>query len=111
MLERLGLADDRPVSLARHYFSALRLRGLLDALRANARITEALQAVGVSDYMRQVTRVSARLPTATEADLLQMPRNRPVLVTENVNVDRTGVIIEYGVGCYPTPRVQIVFEP
>lgn len=111
MLERLGFADDRPVSLSRHYFPATRLRGLLDALHATSRITEALQAVGVSDYLRQVTRVSARLPTATEADLLRTARNRPVLVTENVNVDRTGAIIEFGVGCYPTPRVQIVFEP
>jgi GntR family transcriptional regulator, phosphonate transport system regulatory protein len=111
LLERLGLADDRPVSLARHYFPALRLRGLLEALRATPRITEALQAVGVADYLRQVTRVTARLPTPTEADLLRMPRNRPVLVTENVNVDRGGTVVEFGIGCYPTPRVQIVFEP
>lgn len=111
MLERLGLADDRPVSLARHYFPATRFRGLLDALRASPRITEALQAVGVSDYLRQVTRVSARLPTPSEAELLRMARNRPVLVTENVNVDRIGNVIEFGTGCYPTPRVQIVFEP
>jgi GntR family phosphonate transport system transcriptional regulator len=111
LLERLGLADDRPVSLGRHYFSAVRLRGLLDALRSSPRITEALETVGVSDYLRQVTRVSARLPTPAEAELLRMPRNRPLLVTENVNVDRAGTVIEYGVSCYPTPRVQIVFEP
>lgn len=111
MLERLGLADDRPVSLGRHYFPATRFRGLLEALRASPRITEALQAVGVTDYLRQVTRVSARLPTPTEAELLRMPRNRPVLITENVNVDRIGSVVEFGIGCYPTPRVQIVFEP
>ena len=23
----------------------------------------------------------------------------------------TGVVVEFSVGCYPTPRVQIVFEP
>jgi GntR family phosphonate transport system transcriptional regulator len=40
-----------------------------------------------------------------------MARNRPVLITENVNVDRTGMIVEFATGCYPTPRVQIVFEP
>ena len=111
LLERLGFADERPVSLGRHYFSAVRLRGLLEALRGTSRVTEALQEVGVTDYLRQVTRVTARLPTQTEADLLQMARNRPVLVTENVNVDRTGAIIEFGIGLYPTPRVQIVFEP
>jgi GntR family transcriptional regulator, phosphonate transport system regulatory protein len=111
LLERLGFADDRPVSLARHYFPALRLKGMLQALQATPRITEALRAVGVADYLRQQTRVTARLPTQTEADLLRMARNRPVLITENINVDHAGTIVEFATGCYPTPRVQIVFEP
>ena len=110
MLERLGLADDRPVSLTRHYFSP-RLKGLLLALQATPRITDALRAVGVEDYLRQQTRVTARLPTRAEAELLRTAHNRPLLVGENINVDRDGVVIEYAVGCYPTPRVQIVFEP
>lgn len=111
MLERLGFADDRPVSLSQHNFPAARLRGIMDALRETPTITEALKAVGVSDYLRQVTRVTARLPSAEEAELLRMPRNRPLLVTENVNVDRAGMVVEFGVSRYPTPRVQIVFEP
>jgi GntR family phosphonate transport system transcriptional regulator len=110
MLERLGLADDLPVSLTRHHFSG-RLKGLLEALRSTPRITDALRAVGVEDYLRQQTRVTARLPTQIEAELLRTARNRPLLVTENINVDRDGAIIEFAVGCYPTPRVQIVFEP
>jgi GntR family phosphonate transport system transcriptional regulator len=111
LLERLGLADDTPVSLTRHYFPAVRLRGILGALSATPRITEALRAVGVDDYVRQVTRVTARLPSPAEAGLLRMARNRPVLVTESINVDRAGTVVEFSVGCYPTPRVQIVFEP
>jgi GntR family phosphonate transport system transcriptional regulator len=111
VLERLGLADDRPVSMGRHYFPSIRLKGILEALRATPRITDALNKVGVEDYLRQQTRVTARLPTQAEADMLRMPRNRPVLVTENINVDRAGTIVEYAIGCYPTPRVQIVFEP
>ena len=111
LLERVGMADDTPVSLTRHYFPATRLRGILDALAATPRITEALKAAGVEDYVRQVTRVTARAPTATEAELLRMARNRPVLVTESVNVDRAGTVVEFSIGCYPTPRVQIVFEP
>ena len=111
LLERLGFADDRPVSLASHYFPQVRLRGVLAALRDNARITDALTSIGVDDYLRQMTRVTARLPSAEEADLLRMPRNRPLLVTDNVNVDREGTVVEYAIGRYPTPRVQIVFEP
>jgi GntR family phosphonate transport system transcriptional regulator len=87
------------------------MRGILDALRSSPTITEALKAVGISDYLRQTTRVTARLPNADEAELLRMPRNRPVLITENVNVDRAGMVVEFGVSRYPTPRVQIVFEP
>ena len=40
-----------------------------------------------------------------------MPRNRPVLLTENVNIDQDGVVVEFGITRYPTPRVQLVFEP
>ena len=42
---------------------AVRLKGMLEALRTTPRITEALRAVGVDDYLRQQTRVTARLPT------------------------------------------------
>jgi GntR family phosphonate transport system transcriptional regulator len=111
LLERLGFADDRPVSLTRHYFPATRLKGILQALQGTPRITDALRLVGVDDYLRLQTRVNARLPTQTEAGLLRMARNRPVLVTENINVDRAGAVVEFASGCYPTPRVQIVFEP
>jgi len=110
LLERLGLADDRPVSLTEHYFPG-RLRGLRAALRDAPSITAALQAVGVDDYRRQLTRVGARLPDAAEAALLRIPRTRPLLVAENVNVDRAGAVVEFGLARYPTPRVQIVFEP
>jgi GntR family phosphonate transport system transcriptional regulator len=109
--ERLGMADGRPVGVGTHYFSAALLPGLLAALERTDTITEALGAVGVVDYRRQVTRVTARMPQANEAQLLRMPRSRPVLVTESVNVDQAGAVIEYGVARYPTPRVQIVFEP
>src|ERR1700712_325526 len=37
LLERLGLADNRPVGLTRHYFPALRLKGILQSLQAAPR--------------------------------------------------------------------------
>lgn len=110
MLERLGLADGRPVNISQHWFPAARFPGLLPALRDGGGISDALASCGLPDYRRQTTRVSARLPTAQEATLLRMPRNRPLLITENINVDPQGVVVEYGTSRYPTPRVQIVFE-
>jgi GntR family transcriptional regulator, phosphonate transport system regulatory protein len=109
-LERLGLADTTPVSLGSHHFLAARFPGLLAALASEPTITAALTKEGVMDYRRQVTRVTARQPSPEEAELLRMARSRPVLVTESVNVEGGGGIVEYGITCYPTPRVQIVFE-
>lgn len=110
-LERLGLADGRPVSIGRHHFPAARFPKLLAALRTADSISDALAQSGVEDYRRQTTRVSARMPTEQEAVLLQLARNRPLLVSESVNVDEAGRVVEFGVARYPTPRVQIVFEP
>lgn len=110
VLHRLGLADGRPVSLGTHHFPP-RLAGLAAALAREPTITAALRAVGVADYLRQVTRITATLPTAEEAAVLDLPRSRPLLVTENLNIDGDGRVVEFGLTRYPTPRVQIVVEP
>ncbi len=110
-LERLGLADGQPVSVGLHHFPAARFPKLLAALRSAVSISVALAQSGVADYRRQSTRVSARMPTEQEAALLQLARNRPLLVSENINVDAEGRVVEFGIARYPTPRVQIVFEP
>ena len=109
-LERRGLAEGRPVTLGTHYFSAARFPGLLARLKTAVTITEALTESGVSDYRRLVTRVTARLPQPHEATLLATQRNRPLLITESINVDQNGAVVEFGITRYPTPRVQIVFE-
>jgi GntR family phosphonate transport system transcriptional regulator len=111
LLERLGMADDRPVVLGSHYFPAARFPGLLERLGQGGSISEALADCGLPDYRRHSSRVTARLPLPQEAVLLRTPRNRPLLVSENINVDPDGVVMEYGLARYPTPRVQLVFEP
>ena len=108
LLERLGSADERPVAFSRHIFPAL--PGLVAALRANSSITAALQQVGVPDYCRCWTKVCARLPDTREAKLLRMARTDPLLACETLNATESGQFTEYGVSCYPAPRVQLVFE-
>ena len=111
LLERIALADGVPLSLADHYFPAERLPGLADALRRTDSITQALLEIGIDDYLRQSTHVTARMPTAVEAEHLEISRNRPLLVCENLNVDRSGAPIEFGRARHPSSRVQLVFEP
>lgn len=108
--ERLGMADGRPVTLTAHHFPAARFPRLAEVLREADSISAALASCGLPDYRRQTTRVWARMPLPQEASLLRMPRNRPVLVSESINIDSAGAVVEYGVARYPTPRVQLVFE-
>ena len=110
VVERLALADGRPVVLGTHHFPAARFPRLAALLEANTSITAALAACGVPDYRRKVTRITARLPTPDEAELLQQSRSRPLLVTEAVNTDPDGVVVDVTFARYAAGRVQLVVE-
>ncbi|MCC7417155.1 MAG: phosphonate metabolism transcriptional regulator PhnF [Acidobacteria bacterium] len=111
LLETVGEADGRPISIASHYFPAARVPDLIAAYRAEQSITRALARCGVPDYTRKSTRVTARLPTAEDARALRLPRSRPVLVAENLNIDQEGRPIEISIARLAAERVQLVFEP
>jgi GntR family phosphonate transport system transcriptional regulator len=111
LLETLGEADGRRISVARHFFPAERFPALIEAYEETGSVTRSLQRFGVDDYFRKRTKVTARMPTSEEARHLQQPRNRPIVVCENINVDRDGRVIEYGVTRMASDWVQIIFEP
>jgi len=108
--ERLGLVDGRPGGGGTHFFPGARFPRIADELAADSSITRALATGGVPDYRRRVTRVTARLPTPEEAELLRQSRTRPVLATETVNTDPDGEPVEAGWACYAAGRVQLVVE-
>lgn len=110
LAERLALADGRPVVLGTHHFPAARFARLPALLAEDSSISAALAACGVPDFRRQVTRITARLPTPEEAELLQQSRARPVLVTEAVNVDPDGTVVDVTFARYAAGRVQLVVE-
>jgi GntR family phosphonate transport system transcriptional regulator len=110
LVERLGLADGRPVVLGTHHFPAQRFARLPALLAANPSITAAMTECGVPDYRRKVTRITARLPTPEEAELLQQSRSRPVIVAEAVNVDPAGEVVDVAHARYAAGRVQLVVE-
>ncbi len=83
-VHHLSQADGRPVSMADHYFPFSMFQGFLDIYRQRKSITATYAYFGVFDYTRKSTRVTARMPSLDEAELLKQPKNRPVLVTEAV---------------------------
>ena len=107
-VQRLGRADDLPISLAHHYVSAARFPEFGDAFAGQTSITTALSANGVKDYARRETRVSARPATADEIRLLDLTKGRPVLVTEGVNVTPDGAPVEVSHAAFAADRVRLI---
>ncbi|HYG90641.1 MAG TPA: phosphonate metabolism transcriptional regulator PhnF [Azospirillum sp.] len=111
VVERLGEADGRPISIASHYFPKARFPSLPDVMRDCGSISLAMERLGVGDYTRKVTKVTARVARAADARLLQQSPNKPILMTEGINVDGSGRPVEYSVARWASDRVQMVFEP
>jgi GntR family phosphonate transport system transcriptional regulator len=110
LVERLALANGRPVVIGTHHFPLPRFARLAGLLAENPSISAGMSACGVPDFRRQVTRITARLPTPEEAELLQQSRMRPVLVTEAVNTDPAGEVVDVTQARYAAGRVQLVVE-
>ncbi|KZD09848.1 phosphonate metabolism transcriptional regulator PhnF [Oceanibaculum pacificum] len=110
LLETLNGVDDRVISYTSHYFDGVRFAGIDALYRELGSITKALMRLGVPDYSRAGSRITARLPDQREANLLKQARNRPILVVEAVNVTPDGRPVEYGIGRFASDRVQLVVE-
>ncbi|EGB15442.1 phosphonate C-P lyase system transcriptional regulator PhnF, GntR family [Pseudodesulfovibrio mercurii] len=105
-----GEADGRRISYSTAFFPRTLFPGMVRVYRELRSVTRTLAHYGVADYARRRTRIIARMPTAEEARELRQPRTRPVLVTESVNVDPSGVPVEFGVCLFASDWVQILVE-
>ena len=101
----------RVVALSTSVFPRPRLTGIAAAWRRSGRITEALRTLGIDDYTRKHSVVSARLPCQAEADVLARSAAQPVLVVHYTNVDRDGTPVEAGVTVFAADAIQLTVEP
>ncbi|MCJ2165282.1 MULTISPECIES: phosphonate metabolism transcriptional regulator PhnF [unclassified Pseudodesulfovibrio] len=105
-----GEADGRRISYSKSYFPRALFPGMVRVYREYGSVTRTLEHFGVGDYSRKRTRIISRMPTAEEARELAQPKTRPVLITESVNVDESGVPVEFGVCLFASDWVQILVE-
>ncbi|WP_299687789.1 phosphonate metabolism transcriptional regulator PhnF [uncultured Tateyamaria sp.] len=106
----LSLADGQPIAIFQSLFPLGRLDGIADALAHTSSVTEALKAVGVSDYTRATTRLTATRATATQALHLLIAEGDPLLRSSGVNVDEAGQPVEYGRTWFAGDRVTLTLE-
>lgn len=105
----LSLSDGVPIAVFRSVFPVTRLPGLADALKADSSVTRALQAVGVADYVRARTRLTAVAADATQALHLRLAEGAPLLRSQGINA-AGGVPVEYGTTWFAGDRTALVLE-
>ncbi|MGD1940108.1 MAG: phosphonate metabolism transcriptional regulator PhnF [Leptolyngbyaceae cyanobacterium] len=110
LYERLTLTDEVPLSIASSYFPGAHFPGLVAHCQTYRSISLMLQAEYRCDHIRQSTRLSARRARTEDARLLRMPANQPILLSESINVDQKGIVIEYGVTRFRGDRMELVIE-
>ena len=109
-LQVLGVGGGQPLHVSDRFFPLPRFAGLAEAVAQSGSITEAFAQHGVLDYQRQESRISARLPSPDVAALLCQVQARPVLLVSSVNVDPTGVPIEYALTWFAGDRVSLTVK-
>jgi len=106
-LETMTSLDGLPITRGTHWFAAGRVPGLAEQLRAAGSITAALRAVGVDDYIRAATTVSARHATAAEAADLELTAGSVVLVTRSLDTLTDGTPLQLGITRFVAARVEL----
>ena len=106
----LSLADGLPIAVFESLFPVGRLSGISEALSQTSSVTEALRLVGVADYTRASTRLTAVRATATHALHLQVAEGDPLLKSSGVNVDEAGVPVEFGRTWFAGDRVTLTLD-
>lgn len=109
-LETIGRADQRPVSRATSWFPAERFADIAEIYRNTGSITKAFRELGVADYIRVVTEITAA--HAEESDLadLELSPGAIVMTTRALNADLDGEPVQYSISRFAADRVRFTIE-
>jgi GntR family phosphonate transport system transcriptional regulator len=107
VVEGISLADGQPLAAFRSIFPAARFPGLPGLVVAEGSITRALAALGLDDYTRRETRLTAQLADPVLALALLLRPGAAVLQSVAVNVDAEARPIEYGLTWFAGDRVTL----
>ena len=106
MTETLRLVDGCAFALSVDYFPTDRFAGMAELVRQTGSISWALAEHGVKTYRRDCTSLEARLPTAHEALMLNIPQGQPVYATMGANLDTRGDYVQLSTGVLRADCVQ-----
>lgn len=88
-IETIGFADRVPVSVATHWFVAAHVPNVAALVRATGSISRSLEALGLGDYVRLSTQITARRASPQDAEALRLAEGTPTLAVQAVNAHGT----------------------
>ena len=106
----LSLGDDLPIALGESLFPLDRLPGLEAAIRDASGLTEAFRQVGVMDFTRASTRITAVLADTTQALHLRVQEGAPLIRTSSLNIGPDRVPVELGKTWFAGDRVTLTLD-
>ncbi len=109
-IEIIRSANDLPICYALTWLPADRFDRMPRVLERFKSMSKALSYLGVKDYRRKITRISARPANAKERANLQLERGATVLLVESLNVDLHGEPIQAGLTVFAAAHVQLTVE-
>ena len=106
-LQVVGEGAGQPLHVSERFFPLPRFAQLADIVRRTGSITAGFVHHGVTDYQRQESRISARLPSKEVAMLLGQSASRPVMLVKSLNIDPEHKPIEFAYAWFAGDRVTL----
>ncbi len=110
-METVNSADKRPISRATHYFPADRFGGIGEIFGRTRSITASFRELGVADYVRRSTEISAIHAEGDDIRHLKLSPGAIILVATAVNTDLEGTPIQFSRTRFAADRVKLTVEP
>jgi len=110
-METVNSADKRPISRATHYFPVDRFGEIGGIFERTCSVTAAFRELGVTDYVRRSTEISAIHAEGDDIRHLKLSPGAIILVATAVNTDLAGTPIQFSRTRFAADRVKLTVEP
>ena len=107
LVEGVSLVDGQPIALFRSVFPAGRFPGLPEILSRLGSVTATLTELGLPDYTRAHTKITAIAIDPLVALHLNLAVGAPALQSVAVNIDPEGRPVEFGTTIFAGERVTL----
>jgi GntR family phosphonate transport system transcriptional regulator len=110
-IETLREVEGKPFCVISHYLKASKYQAIMDNYDRGSLHTFLKNKYEI-ELKRTESHVSAVLPEASDASLLNMPRQLPILLVKSINLDiQTNKPIEYAKTRFRGDATQLSFQP